>query len=138
MRIDEMATKEEVQTFFEQQFEGTKLIVESLGNKQAKLRRPVTKQDLRPGGTVSGPFMMALADAALYAAIFGELGITAMAVTTNMNINFLQRPVASSDLLAECSLLKVGKSLVVGEVSILSDGNTNPVAHAVGTFSIPK
>ena len=133
-----MVTKDEVQDFFEREFDGSKLIVESVGNQKSSLRRLVTKQDLRPGGTVSGPFMMALADAALYAAIFGELGITAMAVTTNMNINFLQKPEATSDLLAKCTLLKVGKALVVGEVSIFSEGKGNPVAHAVGTFSIPK
>lgn len=133
-----MVSTEEVQTFFEREFQGAQLTVEHIGNKSARLKRSVTEQDLRPGGTVSGPFMMALADATLYTAIFGELGMTAMAVTTNMNINFLQKPEASSDLIAECTLLKVGKVLVVGEVSIFSEGKATPVAHAVGTFSIPK
>jgi len=132
-----MISSEEVQAFFDREFEGSNLVVEKLGNKGALLRRAVSKRDLRPGGTVSGPFMMALADAALYAAIFGELGLTAMAVTTNMNISFLQKPAANADLLAECLLLKVGKSLVMGEVSICSDGTAEPVAHAVATFAIP-
>jgi uncharacterized protein (TIGR00369 family) len=132
-----MVTKQQVQAFFDEAFEGNDVTVEAVGNKQSTLRLKVSKQNLRPGGTVSGPSMMGLADAAIYAAIFGELGITAMAVTTNMNINFLQRPSGSKDLLANCLLLKVGKSLVVGEVTIRSEGADAPVAHAVGTFAIP-
>lgn len=95
------------------------------------------EQDLRPGGTVSGPTMMALADTALYVALLREIGLVPLAVTTSLNFNFLRKPVADRDLLAECRLLKRGKSLAVGEVSICSEGNEAPVAHATGTYSIP-
>jgi uncharacterized protein (TIGR00369 family) len=114
------------------------LIIEQVENQYALLRRPVTQRDLRPGGTVSGPFMMALADAALYAAIFGTLGIEEMAVTTNLNMSFLQKPKSEAALTAECTLLKVGKTSVVGDVVIRSEGEPAPVAHAVGTFALPK
>jgi len=81
--------------------------------------------------------MMSMADAALYVAILGELGIVALAVTTNLNINFLKRPAADADILAKCNLLKVGEKLVVGEVSLYSVGQEHAIAHAVGTYAIP-
>jgi len=93
--------------------------------------------DLRPGGTVSGPVLMEVADIALYIALLGEIGIVPLAVTTSLTINFLRKPTAGKRIVGECKLLKVGKSLVIGEVSIYSDGTTEPVAHAVGTYSIP-
>ncbi|OOF19928.1 thioesterase [Salinivibrio sp. IB574] len=133
-----MVTKEEIQAFFDAQFKGSNLMIEQVENQYALLRRVVTQQDLRPGGTVSGPFMMTLADAALYAAIFGTLGIEEMAVTTNLNMSFLQKPKAEAALTAECTLLKVGKTSVVGDVVIRSEGESAPVAHAVGTFALPK
>jgi acyl-coenzyme A thioesterase PaaI-like protein len=81
--------------------------------------------------------MMALADTALYVAILGEIGIVPLAVTTSLTINFLRKPVASQDIVAVCKLMKLGKSLAVGEVSLYSEGTAEPVAHAVGTYSIP-
>ncbi len=81
---------------------------------------------------------MAMADLALYVAIFGEVGIVPMAVTTNLNINFLRKPSANVAIVAVCKLMKVGKSLAVGEVSLYSEGNDDPVAHVVGTYSIPR
>jgi uncharacterized protein (TIGR00369 family) len=59
-----------------------------------------------------------------------------MAVTTNLNINFLRKP-GRGDLIADAKLLKVGKRLVVGEVAIYSDGEGDPVAHVTSTYSIP-
>src|SRR5690606_19121575 len=94
-------------------------------------------EDLRPGGTVSGPVLMAVADVALYVAILGEIGIVPLAVTTSLNINFLRKPAADRDIIGVCTLLKVGRSLAVGEVSIYSAGDPDPVAHAVGTYAIP-
>ena len=67
----------------------------------------------------------------------GGFGLVAMAVTTNLNINFLRKPSADMDLLADCRLIKVGKRLAIGEVTIYSDGSDEPVAHAVGTYAIP-
>jgi uncharacterized protein (TIGR00369 family) len=91
---------------------------------------------LRPGGTVSGPSMFSLADLAAYVAILGHIGPVALAVTTNLNINFLRKPPAG-DLIGHCRILKLGKRLAVTEVSIHSGGDPEPVAHATATYSIP-
>jgi uncharacterized protein (TIGR00369 family) len=92
---------------------------------------------LRPGGTISGPTMMELADFAMYVAVFSAIGAQPLAVTTNLSINFLRKP-AQADLLADAKLLKVGKRLAVGEVTIFSAGQDQPVAHVTATYSIPQ
>ncbi len=102
----------------------------------ARLRMKASEEMLRPGGTISGPAMFGLADVALYGAVLSMIGPVALAVTTNMNINFLRKP-APRDLLAEARILKLGKRLAVGEVTIWSEGDEEPVAHATGTYSIP-
>ena len=81
---------------------------------------------------------MEVADAALYVAILSEIGVVALAVTTNLNISFLRKPPADRDIVAKCTLLKLGQSSVTGEVSIFSDGIPEPVVHAVGTYAIPQ
>ncbi len=110
--------------------------IEAVRNDGVRLRIPFHDQHLRPGGTISGPTMMALADAGMYLAILAQLGPVALAVTTNLNINFLRMP-GRKDILADCRLLKLGKRLAVGEVTIFSDGEDEPVAHATLTYSIP-
>jgi len=110
--------------------------IEEVGYCQARLRMQITDRALRPGGTVSGPTMFMLADIAFYVAVLASIGPEALAVTTNININFLRKP-APADLTADCRLLKLGKRLAVGEVTIFSDGVDEPVAHATGTYSIP-
>jgi len=133
-----MITKEQLVAFFKQDFPQADCItIEAVGCRSAIVHHKIDHQHLRPGGTVSGPTIMGLADAALYVAILGEIGLVAMAVTTNLNVNFLCKPAADKDLIAECQLIKVGKRSVVGEVSIFSKGDEKPVAHAVGTYSIP-
>ena len=87
---------------------------------------------------MSGPVMMEVADVALYVAILGEIGIVPLTVTTNLNINFLRKPSADADIIGRCSLLKIGKSLIVGETSLYSDNSDQMVAHAVGTYSVPR
>lgn len=99
---------------------------------------PVGERELRPGGTVSGPVMMTLADVALYLAILARIGIVPLAVTTSLSINFLRKPRADRRVVARCRLLKLGKTLAVGEVYIYSEGEDEPVAHATGTYSIPR
>jgi len=133
-----MPTKSEIEAFLATAFTRVEGTIEAVGNKGATIRREIGAAELRPGGTVSGPTLMALADLALYVAIFGEIGIVPMAVTTNLNINFLRKPSASAAIVAVCKLMKVGKSLAVGEVSLYSEGNADPVAHVVGTYSIPR
>jgi uncharacterized protein (TIGR00369 family) len=110
--------------------------IEALGAKSARARFRVGKRHLRPGDTVSGPTLMALADVTMYAALLGEIGLVPLAVTTSLNINFLRRP-AQKDVIGEAKLLKVGKQLAVGEVMLFSDGEPEPVAHVTCTYSIP-
>jgi uncharacterized protein (TIGR00369 family) len=101
-----------------------------------RLRRRHHEGSLRPGGTISGPIMMALADFTMYVAVLSAIGWVPLAVTTNLTINFLKKP-AARDLLAEARLIKLGKRLAVGEVDIRSDGDDALVAHVVSTYSIP-
>ena len=129
--------KTEMQTFLSEEFPEKNFLVESFDVDSVTIRRRISIADLRPGGTVSGPTMMGLADCALYVAILREIGMVALAVTTSLNVNFLRKPVADKDLLGVCKILKLGKSLAVGEVSIYSEGDDQPVAHSVGTYAIP-
>ena len=101
-----------------------------------RVRRHFHPRTLRPGGTVSGPIMMALADFTMYLAVLSAIGWVPLAVTTNFSINFLRKP-APRDVLAEARLFKLGKRLAVGEIAIYSDGDDEMVAHATSTYSIP-
>jgi uncharacterized protein (TIGR00369 family) len=110
--------------------------VEAVWYGGARVRRRHHEQSLRPGGTVSGPIMMALADFTMYLAVLSAIGWLPLAVTTNLNINFLKKP-GGRDLFAEARLIKLGKRLAVGEIAIRSDGEDDLVAHATSTYSIP-
>lgn len=116
--------------------EGGGIKIEHVEYGFARVRKAFSPKSLRPGGTISGPTMMALADFALYVAIFSALGPETLAVTTNLNINFLRKP-EQADLIADTRLMKVGKRLVVGEVTIRSEGEEEPVAHVTATYSVP-
>jgi uncharacterized protein (TIGR00369 family) len=130
-------SKEQMEKFFQREFIQMDIILEDFETDSITIRQKIGESNLRPGGTVSGPTMMSLADCAIYVAILREIGLVALAVTTSLNINFLTKPPAGRDLLGTCRLLKLGKSLAIGEVSIFSEGKNDPVAHAVGTYSIP-
>ncbi len=132
-----MASKETIIEFMCSEFPQSKCIVEEVGNRSATVRHKIGTDELRPGGTVSGPVLMAVADVALYVAILGQIGIVPLAVTTGLTINFLRKPSPENDIIGVCGLMKTGKSLVVGEVTLYSEGSDEPVAHAVGTYSIP-
>lgn len=110
--------------------------IEQVWHGGCRMRRSYDAQLLRPGGTVSGPTLMALADYAMYFALFGAIGWVPLAVTTNLTINFLRKP-AARDLIAEARLLKLGKHLAVGEIGIRSEGDDELVAHVTSTYSIP-
>jgi uncharacterized protein (TIGR00369 family) len=112
------------------------LAIEALWDGGCRVRQAFRTASLRPGGTISGPTMMALADFAMYVAVLAAIGPVPLAVTINLNINFLRKP-AQRDLLAEARLLKLGKRLAAGEVTIRSDGEEAPVAHVTSTYSIP-
>lgn len=112
------------------------LRIEHLDDTTIRVRLPTHESHLRPGGTVSGPTLVWLVDLGFYLLIMGRLGPVAMAVTTNLNINFLRKP-EPADLLGEGRLMKLGRSLAVGDFTIWSDGRKDPVAHATVTYSIP-
>jgi acyl-coenzyme A thioesterase PaaI-like protein len=133
-----MSTKSEIIEFMKRDFPQSKCIVEAVGNASATVKHPVGTDELRPGGTVSGPVLMTVADVALYVAILGEIGIVPLTVTTSLTINFLRKPSPSKDIVGVCKLIKMGRSLAVGEVELYSEGVDQMVAHAVGTYSIPR
>ena len=115
---------------------GRTYFVDAVGPMSARMRMDENPRHRRPGGTLSGPSMMALADLALYVAILAQIGRVPLAVTTSLTFNFLRKP-APRALYAECRLLKLGKRLAVGEVALVSEGETEMCCHATGTFAIP-
>jgi uncharacterized protein (TIGR00369 family) len=132
-------TIEELDAFIAEVFPqvGGDFVVEDLGEMRIRVRLVTTEKHLRPGGTVSGPSMFALADVAIYMAVLAMIGPQALAVTTNCSIDFMRKPEAGKDLIAECRLLKLGRVLAVGEVLMFSDGGEAAVARASMTYSIP-
>jgi uncharacterized protein (TIGR00369 family) len=115
---------------------GSGLSIVDVRHGGARVRQSFQTHSTRPGGTVSGPTIMALADVAAYVAILASIGWVPLAVTTSLNINFLRKP-APGPLVADCRLIKLGKRLAVGEISIRSEGEEELVAHATSTYSIP-
>ena len=113
---------------------GAGIYLQDIEFGKAKMVLPYSDTSLRPGGTIAGPFMMMLADLCMYAVVLSLLGEIKLAVTTSLNINFVRKP-ANADLVAEGSIIKLGKRLAVLEVSVYS--NDEIVAHATGTYSIP-
>ncbi len=126
-----------LRAFLAAEFPQSKCLVTEVGNASATVVHPVGIAELRPGGTVSGPVLMTVADVALYAAILGEIGIVPLAVTTSLNVNFLRKPSADVAVVGVCKLIKLGRLLAVGEVALYSEGDERMVAHAVGTYAIP-
>ena len=111
--------------------------VDALDRDGITMRLRVGAQHLRPGGTVSGPSMFALADVAVYAMVLSRLGRKALAVTTSSSLDFLRKPAAGCDIVAQGRLLKLGRSLAVGDVLMYSQGSDQAVARATMTYSIP-
>lgn len=123
---------------FPQAFSGGDLTIESADGQTCLVRQRYSDKMLRPGGTVSGPTLMALADCAMYVVLLSAIGPVALAVTTNLSINFLRRGAPGRDLRAAARLLKLGKRLAVGEVNLLSGTSPDPIAHVTATYSIPN
>jgi uncharacterized protein (TIGR00369 family) len=115
---------------------GSGLTVLDVTYRGCRLRQEFLPDSLRPGGTIAGPTMMMLADVAMYVALMASIGWVPLAVTTSLNINFLRKP-SPGPLEAAYRILKLGKRLAVGEVSIRSEGEEELVAHATTTYSIP-
>jgi uncharacterized protein (TIGR00369 family) len=129
---------EELQQFLSDGFPSASIpyVVESITDTTITVRLPVSEANSRPGGTVSGPSLMALADTAAWLVIVGQIGPVALAVTTSLHIDFLRKP-ALVDIVAVGTLLKLGKRLAVAEVAIYSVGSDDVVAKAQVTYSIP-
>ena len=133
-----LRSPQELNGFLSAIFPGSEQLfsVDSVNSEGIILRCIPTEKHLRPGGTVSGPLLMAMADTAMYLALFSRLGPATMAVTSNLSINFL-RKANLSELIGHTRLLKVGSRLASGDVTIFVEGNDEPVAHASVTYSIP-
>ncbi len=129
-------TAEELRQFITKEFlhAPAEVEIEHLDDAMIRVRQRTSERNIRPGGTISGPTLMAMADFGFY--LLGRLGPVAMAVTTNLNINFMRKP-EPADLIGEGRLLKLGRTLAVGDFTIWSDGKAEPVAHATVTYSIP-
>jgi uncharacterized protein (TIGR00369 family) len=123
---------------FPQAFSAGDIAIERVDGQSCLLRQRYSDQMLRPGRTVSGPTLMALADLAMYVVLLSAIGPIGLAVTTNLNINFLRKGQPGQDVLAAARLLKLGKRLAVGEVSLSSGTLPDPIAHVTSTYSIPK
>ncbi|MFU8882954.1 MAG: PaaI family thioesterase [Rhodobacterales bacterium] len=132
-------TREDLEQFIAQVFPqvAEDFTVEEVAPMQITMRLNVGERHLRPGGTVSGPSMFALADVSIYLAVMAMIGPKALAVTTNASFDFMRKPAAGVDLIAECRLLKLGRVLAVGDVLLYSEGMAEPVARAAMTYSIP-
>jgi uncharacterized protein (TIGR00369 family) len=123
---------------FPQSFGSGDTAIERADGTTCRLRQRYNARMLRPGGTVSGPTLMALADCAMYVVLLSAIGPIGLAVTTNLNINFLRKGQAGQDVIAEARILKLGKRLAVGEVNLLSGTSPDPIAHVTSTYSIPN
>ncbi len=136
--MQQKMTLDQMHSFIDEVFPQVrgKFQVLDLAPMTASVRMHVDAADLRPGGTVSGPAMFALADVAFYIATLAMIGPKALTVTTSCNINFMRKP-APGDLLAKARILKLGRSLSVGDVELFSKDSEKPVAHASLTYSIP-
>ena len=122
---------------FPEMFNGTNGVrIEAVTHGASRVRQVFHSGLLRPGGTISGPTMMTLTDVAMYIAVLSAIGWVPLAVTNQLNIHFLRKP-EPVDLIGEGRLLKLGKRLAVGEVTIRAEGKSEPVSHATLTYSIP-
>ena len=129
----------EMEQFLEEVFPqvGGDFAIDHIGENEVSMRLLTAKRHLRPGGTVSGPAMFALADVSVYVAVMAMIGPQALAVTTNCSMDFMRKPIAGVDLVSTCRLLKLGRVLAVGDVLLYSEGEDAPVARASMTYSIP-
>ena len=134
-----LMSKIDLENFLEKEFPQVSNNFRILNTKPNSLSMlmHISDEHLRPGGTVSGPTMFLLADVSFYLATLSIIGPKSLTVTTNCSINFLRKP-NISDLISETRVLKIGKTLSVGDVLIYSEGIKEPVAHASLTYSIPR
>ena len=129
----------EISDFLREVFPGAMdhFAIEAVGDMTARVRMLFNEQRLRPGGTISGPSLMTLADTGVWVALLGQIGRVALSVTSHLDIDFLRKP-GPGDVIGDVRLLKVGRKLAVGTVTMYSDGDDRPVAHASVTYAIPS
>lgn len=132
-------TPDDIRTLFAAEFPQIppEFVIDAVGPMTATVRWQVREADLRPGGTVAGPTMFSLADLGVYVAILAQIGPEALTVTTSAHVDFMRKPAEGRDLIGEVRLLKLGRTLAVGEVHVHSDGSDALVARASFTYSIP-
>jgi len=129
---------DEIAAFLRREFPQNPCTLNTLTPEGAIVSYQVSERDLRPGGTISGPTMFLVADVALYVAVLSRIGLVPLTVTTDISIHFLRKPVAGAALIGDCRLVKLGRTLAIGDVLVYSEGWDEPVAHAVGTYAIPE
>jgi uncharacterized protein (TIGR00369 family) len=120
-----------------QVFSGDDIAIEQADGETCLLRQRYSDHMLRPGGTISGPTLMTLADCAMYVVLLSAIGPVGLAVTTSLTINFLRKGAPGHDIHAAAKILKLGKRLAVGEVSLMSAASPDLIAHVTATYSIP-
>jgi uncharacterized protein (TIGR00369 family) len=136
--LDAVMSEDDLADFLAREFpEARGISVDRVTQAGLVARMAVGESDLRPGGTISGPSIFALADVAVYLAVLSRIGPVALAVTTSATIDFMRKPAAGVDLRAEVRLLKLGRQLAVTDALIYSNGQPDPVARASMTFAIP-
>jgi uncharacterized protein (TIGR00369 family) len=137
--IEQKLTADEIAAFLDEVFPGAmeNFTIEEVRPMHARIRMPFRTRQLRPGGTISGPSLMALADTGLWVALLAMIGREALSVTSHLDIDFLRKP-APADVIAHTTLHKLGKRLAVGDVLMYSDGEEMPCARASVTYAIPS
>jgi uncharacterized protein (TIGR00369 family) len=137
MKMDVAATRTFLGAEFPQVFSGDDITIERADGQTCLVRQRYSDGMLRPGRTISGPTLMALTDCAMYVVLLSAIGPVALAVTTNLTINFLRKGPPGHDLHAAAKILKLGRRLAVGEVNLTSAASFDPIAHVTATYSIP-
>jgi len=137
--MEQKLSAEEIASFLNEVFPGAmeNFKIEEVSPMHARIRMPFQTRQLRPGGTISGPSLMALADTGLWVALLAMIGREALSVTSHLDIDFLRKP-APADVIADTVLHKLGKRLAVGTVLMYSDGEDMPCARASVTYAIPS
>ena len=134
-----LLNQQEVSNFLKEvfpQIEG-EFVIDALASDTITMRLLVGDRHLRPGGTVSGPSMFALADVCAYAMVLGRVGRKALAVTTSCSLDFMRKPEAGRNIIGQGRLLKLGKLLAVVDILMMSEGSDKAVARASMTYAIP-
>ena len=129
----------QITAFLQEVFPGAveSFVIEDVGPMRARVRMPFSQYRLRPGGTISGPSLMTLADTAMWVALLAMIGREPLSVTSHLDIDFLRKP-EPCDVIGHCTLHKVGKRLAVGDVLMYSDGESAPCARSSVTYAIPS